>query len=424
MRRSRRRALTRSRSPSARSSSCSYSAPICASSRRVACASSSSTFESAKPTWIRTQSPGCAPRPSCSSLSRLTLTLRRTPTTSTFAIWPVRVDDLHHLTRDRQAHAYRFYRPVAPVAPGGGLIPAGDGKPDDYALPLRALSGVTSDVTASRSETQRARTGFSAAGPARRSATCRRTAICSTSIRTSRKSSNSRCASLRGLPRRLSYSTVDSGDIGLGDGCPPPARGPGRAGARRAARGGGPRRRPDRRRDSSAPATAAADPPAEEESWWPATVVARARPHPSRAARRCVRRARAGRGRRSRGRCCAVRAARARRSTSSAPSAAQPRLELRLTLLLWHLARPLGPGQPGGIRLTVPLTHQLLGRLVGAERPSVSHALSRLSHAGLVTGHGDEWLLHGTLDQLCVLCEPADGRVRQLVRTAAAGAGR
>ena len=40
------------------SSSCSYSAPICSSSLRVASASSSSTFEIAKPTWIRTQSPG------------------------------------------------------------------------------------------------------------------------------------------------------------------------------------------------------------------------------------------------------------------------------------------------------------------------------------------------------------------------------
>lgn len=95
---------------------------------------------------------------------------------------------------------------------------------------------------------------------------------------------------------------------------------------------------------------------------------------------------------------------------------AQPRLELRLTLLLWHLAPRWGRVQPGGIRLTVPLTHQLLGRLVGAERPSVSHALSRLSHAGLVTGHGDEWLLHGTLDEhLATLTEPERADVRSLV---------
>jgi CRP-like cAMP-binding protein len=74
----------------------------------------------------------------------------------------------------------------------------------------------------------------------------------------------------------------------------------------------------------------------------------------------------------------------------------QPRLEVRLALLLWHLAGRFGRVEPGGIRIPLPLTHRLLGHLVGAERPSVSHALARLSTAGLVTGHADEWHLHGT----------------------------
>jgi CRP/FNR family transcriptional regulator, cyclic AMP receptor protein len=79
----------------------------------------------------------------------------------------------------------------------------------------------------------------------------------------------------------------------------------------------------------------------------------------------------------------------------------QPRLEVRLALLLWHLAARWGRVEPGGIRLPLPLTHQLLGRLIGAERPSVSHALARLARSGLVTGHGDEWHLHGRIeDQL------------------------
>jgi hypothetical protein len=96
--------------------------------------------------------------------------------------------------------------------------------------------------------------------------------------------------------------------------------------------------------------------------------------------------------------------------------AAQPRLEVRLALLLWHLAARWGKVEPGGIRLPVPLTHQLLGRLVGAERPSVSHALGRLSEAGLVRGHGDEWHLRGSLaDQLASIEEPAAGRVEELV---------
>ena len=80
--------------------------------------------------------------------------------------------------------------------------------------------------------------------------------------------------------------------------------------------------------------------------------------------------------------------------------ASQPRLEIRLTLLLWHLASRWGRVEPGGIRLPLPLTHQLLGRLIGAERPSVSHALARLSRTGAVTGHGDEWHLHGRIEDL------------------------
>ncbi len=93
----------------------------------------------------------------------------------------------------------------------------------------------------------------------------------------------------------------------------------------------------------------------------------------------------------------------------------QPRLEVRLALLLWHLAARWGRVEPSGIRLPIPLTHQLLGRLVGAERPSVSHALARLSKAELVTGHGDEWHLHGSLDaQLASMIEPVTGRIDQL----------
>ena len=100
--------------------------------------------------------------------------------------------------------------------------------------------------------------------------------------------------------------------------------------------------------------------------------------------------------------------------------ASQPRLEVRLALLLWHLASRWGKVEPGGIRLHVPLTHQLLGRLVGAERPSVSHALARLAHAGLITGHGDEWHLHGSLhEQLAAMSEPHHERIDQLVAAVA-----
>lgn len=78
---------------------------------------------------------------------------------------------------------------------------------------------------------------------------------------------------------------------------------------------------------------------------------------------------------------------------------AQPRLEVRLDLLLWHLAGRWGRVEPAGIRLTLPLTHRLLGQLAAAERPSISHALARLSHAGLVTGCTGDLHLHGNLSE-------------------------
>jgi hypothetical protein len=78
--------------------------------------------------------------------------------------------------------------------------------------------------------------------------------------------------------------------------------------------------------------------------------------------------------------------------------AGHPRLDVRITLCLWNLAGRWGRVEPGGICLRLPLTHRLLGQLVGAERPSVSHALTRLAQAGLVTGQGEEWHLHGTID--------------------------
>lgn len=88
--------------------------------------------------------------------------------------------------------------------------------------------------------------------------------------------------------------------------------------------------------------------------------------------------------------------------------ACQPRLEVRLVLLLWHLAPRWGRVEHSGIRLCLPLTHRLLGQLVGAERPSVSHALGRLAQAGLVTGAAGDLHLLGTVEHhLWVLMERA-----------------
>ena len=82
------------------------------------------------------------------------------------------------------------------------------------------------------------------------------------------------------------------------------------------------------------------------------------------------------------------------RAVSSHPS-----LELRLALLLWHLAERWGRVEPGGIRLDLPLTHAVLGRLVAAERPSVSRSLGRLAEHGLVTGGAGGWHLTGSAER-------------------------
>jgi CRP/FNR family cyclic AMP-dependent transcriptional regulator len=94
---------------------------------------------------------------------------------------------------------------------------------------------------------------------------------------------------------------------------------------------------------------------------------------------------------------------------------AQPRLDLRLVLMLWHLAPRWGRVERGGIRLPLPLTHHLLGRLVGAERPSVSHALKRLAAAGLIEVHEDGLHLRGTVEEhLSAVSDRADERVEEL----------
>jgi CRP-like cAMP-binding protein len=105
--------------------------------------------------------------------------------------------------------------------------------------------------------------------------------------------------------------------------------------------------------------------------------------------------------------------------------AAQPRLEVRLALLLWHLAGRWGKVEPGGVRLPLPLTHQLLGQLIGAERPSVTHALARLAEGGFVTGHGDEWHLHGSLERnLPPMIDSVDRLADHIVATVGARDGR
>jgi CRP/FNR family cyclic AMP-dependent transcriptional regulator len=71
-----------------------------------------------------------------------------------------------------------------------------------------------------------------------------------------------------------------------------------------------------------------------------------------------------------------------------------PRVEDRLMALMWLLADSWGRVTPAGIRLRISLSHEVLGGLVGARRPTVTIALSKLAEQGSLIRHDDEWLIN------------------------------
>jgi CRP-like cAMP-binding protein len=73
------------------------------------------------------------------------------------------------------------------------------------------------------------------------------------------------------------------------------------------------------------------------------------------------------------------------------------RIEDRLLLTLWHLADRWGRVSPRGTVLGLaPLTHGVLARLIGAQRPSVTLALGRLRERDLIDREPDgRWVLLG-----------------------------
>jgi CRP/FNR family cyclic AMP-dependent transcriptional regulator len=71
-----------------------------------------------------------------------------------------------------------------------------------------------------------------------------------------------------------------------------------------------------------------------------------------------------------------------------------PQLELRLRVVLWHMADRWGRVTPQGVVVPVRLSHELLGGLVGARRSPVTRALGRLADAGALERRPDgTWLL-------------------------------
>ena len=71
-----------------------------------------------------------------------------------------------------------------------------------------------------------------------------------------------------------------------------------------------------------------------------------------------------------------------------------PRLDARLILLMRLLADRWGRVSLEGVTLSLPLTHETIARLAGAQRPSVTTALGRLCAAGHLDRDGDGgWIL-------------------------------
>jgi CRP/FNR family cyclic AMP-dependent transcriptional regulator len=68
-------------------------------------------------------------------------------------------------------------------------------------------------------------------------------------------------------------------------------------------------------------------------------------------------------------------------------------VETRLLVQFWHLAERWGRVGREGVTIRLPLTHDLLARLVGATRPSVTTALGRLAERGDLLRTEGGWLL-------------------------------
>jgi CRP/FNR family transcriptional regulator, cyclic AMP receptor protein len=86
-------------------------------------------------------------------------------------------------------------------------------------------------------------------------------------------------------------------------------------------------------------------------------------------------------------------AARSERLAVHLAIAQLPRVEQRVVAMLWHLADRWGRVKPDGVAVPLKLTHEAIGRLVGAQRPTVTLALASLEAAGLLHRCEDGWVL-------------------------------
>ncbi|MDX6665363.1 MAG: family transcriptional regulator, cyclic receptor protein [Solirubrobacteraceae bacterium] len=75
------------------------------------------------------------------------------------------------------------------------------------------------------------------------------------------------------------------------------------------------------------------------------------------------------------------------------------RVEDRVLLLLWALSDRWGVVTPRGVHVRLKLTHEALGKLVGARRPSVTTAIGALTEVGAIERTEDGYRLYGDPEQ-------------------------
>jgi CRP/FNR family transcriptional regulator, cyclic AMP receptor protein len=83
-----------------------------------------------------------------------------------------------------------------------------------------------------------------------------------------------------------------------------------------------------------------------------------------------------------------------------------PRVDARVQALFWHLADRWGRVTLDGVVIPVRLTHEMIGRLVGAHRPSVTTALSELGRTGRIARTPQGWLLRGDPPSAAAVASP------------------
>jgi CRP-like cAMP-binding protein len=86
---------------------------------------------------------------------------------------------------------------------------------------------------------------------------------------------------------------------------------------------------------------------------------------------------------------------------------ARRRIDERILLLFRHLADRFGHPRRGGIEVTLPLTHRMIGDVIAAPRPTVTTALTQLHDEGVLVRREGGRILTGR-ESAPHRCQPTD----------------